>query len=359
MKVSKIPGLGDFGNYVDDVDFNQLTDEEWLEIGKLHINGLVTILRNVTMSKDQFYNRIPTLGPMKSNLRGYFIKKYGGKMYDATLFDPNNPNSDIDPSDRQLLIQKKHLLEPTEGGNYLTRVSGKLDQDGNALGVFSSGELKWHSNESSSLTFSPGVALLGGEHMTGSSTGFVQTVNLYESLSSSFKSELDEMVILHRYIPGRVNDRELTDLELQNTLRRGLCPVDGSEVPLVIQSPGGFKGLHYTVNTAAGIKGMSQKESDKVFKQLDQLLFTESNIFDHWYQQDNDLLLFDNSVTLHRRIGGHADRLAFRIQQDYSNLIDSPWIPYHQPEYINLYKKEIRDLVKILNLSDFKLPDEF
>ena len=39
MKISKIPGLGRFGIFIDDVDFNHLTDEEWLEIGK-HSNPL-------------------------------------------------------------------------------------------------------------------------------------------------------------------------------------------------------------------------------------------------------------------------------------------------------------------------------
>jgi alpha-ketoglutarate-dependent taurine dioxygenase len=69
MKISKIPGLGSFGHYVDDVDFNHLTAEEWLEIGKLHLQGLVTILRNVTISQDQYYSAIPKFGPVKSNIK--------------------------------------------------------------------------------------------------------------------------------------------------------------------------------------------------------------------------------------------------------------------------------------------------
>ena len=34
MKISKIPGLGRFGVFVDDVDFDHITDEEWMEIGR-------------------------------------------------------------------------------------------------------------------------------------------------------------------------------------------------------------------------------------------------------------------------------------------------------------------------------------
>ena len=49
MKISKIPGLGRFGIFVDDVDFATLTDEEWMEIGQLHLQNFVTIIRNCNL----------------------------------------------------------------------------------------------------------------------------------------------------------------------------------------------------------------------------------------------------------------------------------------------------------------------
>ena len=51
MKISKIPGLGRFGVFIDDIDFKNLTEEEWMEIGKLHLSSLVLqnlISRNIT-----------------------------------------------------------------------------------------------------------------------------------------------------------------------------------------------------------------------------------------------------------------------------------------------------------------------
>jgi alpha-ketoglutarate-dependent taurine dioxygenase len=194
LKVSEIPGLGSFGHYVDDVDFDNLSKEEWFEIGKLHLDGLVTILRNVNITRDQYVARIREFGPNKGtrNSRAHFKIKYG---------------EDFDPKDE--------------------------------------------------LTFAPEVALLGYKNMVGSTTGFVQSVDLYESFSESFRSELDEMVVIHEYIPGGINDREITDLNLGNVLRMEFCQFDGSEVPMVLTSPGGHKGLHYTTNTATGIKGMS------------------------------------------------------------------------------------------------------
>jgi alpha-ketoglutarate-dependent taurine dioxygenase len=353
MKISKIPGLGSFGHYIDDVDFNHITNEEWMEIGKLHLSGLVTILRNVTISKDQFLDRIRHFGPFKGNLRGYLNSKYGHD------FDAINPETyaDFTEQDRTYVEQKKYLLEETEGGNFLMRVTGKKDEQGHALGIFDSGELAWHSNESSLLTFTPGVALLGHAHMTDSSTGFVQTVDYYNSLTESFRSELDDMMLVHKYVPGSINPREIEDAGMRMNVQMGFVPVDGVTTPMVITSPGGHRGLHYTCNSKAGIEGMSDEESSRVFAEIDEHLFTEDYVYDHWYQQDNDLLLFDNSITLHRRLGGHPDRLAYRIQYDFSNLLDSPWYPYHQSEILEAYKKQTHELVHLLGIEkDFKLP---
>lgn len=35
MKISKIPGLGSYGVYIDDIDFAHISDEEWLEVAKV------------------------------------------------------------------------------------------------------------------------------------------------------------------------------------------------------------------------------------------------------------------------------------------------------------------------------------
>jgi hypothetical protein len=39
MKVSKIPGLGRFGIFIDDVDFEHMSDDQWMEIGRLHLEN--------------------------------------------------------------------------------------------------------------------------------------------------------------------------------------------------------------------------------------------------------------------------------------------------------------------------------
>ena len=43
MKISKIPGFGNYGQIVDGADFDHITDEEWIDIGKKHLKNFVTV----------------------------------------------------------------------------------------------------------------------------------------------------------------------------------------------------------------------------------------------------------------------------------------------------------------------------
>ena len=124
-----------------------------------------------------------------------------------------------------------------------------------------------------------------------------------------------------------------------------MCPVDNSRIPLVIKSPGGHKGLHFSVNTIYKIEGMSDEESDKLLKHIQNGLFVEKYIYDHWYQSDSDLCLFDNSITLHRRLGGITNRMCYRIQNDYNRIQPQPYVPYFQTEFSQKYIDRMKEMV--------------
>ena len=324
MKISRINKMGSFGVYIDDVDMNHMTDDEWAEIGKICIKELVVIFRNINISKIQYADWIPKWGPLKSDQRLNFHKKYG-PAYDS--FKPETWNI-LEEQDRIWIEYKPLTHEPTGDGRFLNRIYGRRDADGNSLGYFDHGDVYWHSNESSSLTFTPVVSLLGWDEMKGSATCFVQSVDVYEQASESFRSELDDMILIHKYIPGNIADLELTDEKFSLQARMAFCPVDGAKTPLICTAPNGRKGIRYTVNTCAEIEGMSDDDTQKVFNELDKLVFNKDHIFEHWYQQNNELCIFDQSVTLHKRLGGSEDRLAFRMQFDPSPLLDATWRPW-------------------------------
>lgn len=353
MKVSKIPGLGRFGIYIDDVDFATLTDEEWMEIGQLHLQNFVTIVRDCNLDWGKMPEWLMKFGDTRYGIRYNVLKKYPGKTWTQIVRLSLMDSPEIDSVDKIRLSSIARMLETSPEHKHVMRVTGKRDEQGNSLGMFAEGELLWHSNESGTLTFTPGVALLSGEGMVGSATGFLTTPDYYESVSNAFRSELDEMILLHRFTPGKINPG--LRMEQDEVMHGNMCPVDDTEIPIVMRSPGGIVGLHYSVNTVYSIKGMSKADSDLVFQEINKGLFVDDYTYDHWYSGNGDLCLFDNSITLHRRLGSTTNRLAYRVQHDYSNLQDGFWQPYLHEEYATKYKDDITDFVATAGIKDFKL----
>jgi hypothetical protein len=351
MKISKIPGLGRFGIFIDDLDFNNLTEEEWLEIGKLHLNSLVTIIRNVNISPRDYEIRMSKWGHSSSTAADRLNKKYNGTTIDELLTKNEINGIPVSNDDKKYVSTLSNIRAVEETGNPGTgmiKVTGKKTASGEPLGMFAEGELLWHSNESGNLLFAPAVSLLGQHGVVGSATGFLTTTDWYEEQSESFRSELDEMVIVHKFTPGRINPG--LRVEQDDIMYRNMCP-EPIELPLVIQSPIGIKGLHYSVNTINTVKGMSDTDSLAMFEQINKTLFVDKYIYDHWYQQDNDLCLFDNSITLHRRLGGITDRMCYRIQYDYGKIAKNNQ-PYLQEPYNLEYNSIRNDVNTILNITN-------
>ena len=355
MKISKIPGLGRFGIYVDGVDFTKISHSEWIEIGQLHMQSLVTIIRDCNLTWGKQTDFCLQWGDTRYGIRYLILKKYPTKTWTEVVQLSLKDDPSIDEIDRIRLKTIVNMQETSPEGKHVMRVTGKRDSNGNALGMFAEGELLWHSNESGTLTFTPGVALLGAENMIGSSTGFITTADYYENVSNAFRSELDEMILIHRFTPGRINPG--LRIEQDEVMHANMCPEDDVEIPIVMRSPGGIIGLHYSTNTIHGIKGMTKDESDSVFATIDKELFVDKYIYDHWYQSNNDFCLFDNSITLHRRLGDIKDRLCYRIQHDYSSLQDSFWQPYLHTPTAKKYEEEIKYYVDLAEIKNFKLPN--
>jgi len=178
--------------------------------------------------------------------------------------------------------------------------------------------------------------------MIGSSTGFLETASYYQDISESFRSELEDMIVIHRHKPGMLHVKDLK--EQDEMMRHNMHPEDETYLPMVIQSPGGVKGLHYSINTVDGIVGMSKAESDRLFERMNNELITEKYVWDHWYKHDTDWLFFDNSITVHRRLGEVPNRLAFRVQHAYDHIQIPDYNPYFQAEHAEIYDTKLAEL---------------
>lgn len=350
--ISKIPGFGDYGVYVDGLDLSQISHEEWMEYGQLHLKTLVTIFRDTQLDPiglrrlGQWWGNPPVVSFYR------YCKKYQIEV-DKSLPQPQAWQQAwqkivavADDEDRQSIDEAMAILIMPN----MQRVTGRRHPDGRRAGAFAEGELLWHSNESGQIVNNPGVMLLSQENVVGTSTGFCITANWYQQQSEAFRSELDELVMCHDFVPGRMNPG-LNDV--QDAMMKTNFAPEPDELPLVITSPGGIRGLHFPIHTIVGIRGMSQSQADRLIKHITDDLIREPHIYDHWYQKESgDLLCFDNSITLHRRLGGVANRLAVRTATSLHNLLSHQWQPYDQPEFSQRYRERILDMRNVLNLVD-------
>jgi hypothetical protein len=329
IHITNIPNLDGYGVFVDNLDFKNLSRKEWIDLGKLHMNKLVMIIRSTGIKKEYFHNIMKIWGKDRQNYAASLFAKYpwaNGRI-EFILASP-----DVTNEEKEIVKEYSRI-----GGNNVQN-GNVLRVTGDGTGLFSHGELLWHSNESGDIAFTPGVALLGDRGMCNSATGFMVTTPYYYGVSDSFRSELDELVLIHNFQDGKIN------VEGENNLLyKNMCPEPNTEIPLVMQSPAGIKGLHFPYNTVTGIKGMSNSEAEKVLAEIRKGL--QQYTYDYWWENDDDLLIFDNSIVQHRRLGDTSNRLCHRYQFDYTYLqyavTKKPYVPYFKEPYISRYKKKM------------------
>jgi len=327
MRIKKLDGFGSYGSVVEDVDLNNITREDWYEIKKSHFNSLLTIIKPFSKIDYEKYH--------------FLIHDIGSTQYSASSFKTIMKNNSLEEVEKTAEIVNNFTVDNRFSS--LQRVTALKDSNNMPLGGFGDGELYWHSNNSGTIDFTPGVALMGYQDMKGSATGFLQTANYFENISESFKSELMDMIVVHNYKESSINPTPIPEQEL--IYKMAFCPKEDSRVPLVIKSPSGIVGLHLATNTFDYIEGMSKEESIKLLKKIKSELFVEEYIYDYWWENDQNILLFDNSITLHRRLlkkDSCESRIAYRIPFRYESLCEY-YEPYFQKEFNDL-KKSMDDV---------------
>ena len=324
--------MGEFGVFVDDLDWKNTTRDEWLELGKLHLEKLVMIIRKSGLkNKKVFYRVLKKWGEHRQNYAAIVFSKY---PWAEGQVEKLLSSSEVSQEDKEYIKEFKRIGGHNRQEGNILRVTGKKI-NGYRTGLFAHGELLWHSNECGDLAFTPGVALLGQHGMTKSATGFMVTTPYYYSVSDSIRSELDEMVLTHNFVEGKINANGENNIVYKN-----MCPFPNTEIPMVIQSPAGIKGVHYSFNTVTG------SNNDRLLAEVRKGL--EKYTYDYWWENDDDLLIFDNTIVQHRRLGDTTDRLCLRYQFDYTYLQDDLYQPYLQEPYITRYTERVQKFHKLL-----------
>ncbi|ADO98628.1 taurine catabolism dioxygenase [Eurybiavirus PHM1] len=352
IRITNIPNLEGYGVFVDDIDFKNLTRTEWMDLGKLSMQKLVMIIRSTGLDSRSFHQVIKKWGKDRQNYAATLFARY---PWANGQIDHIIASTEVPDEEKDIIREFQRVGGCNQKTGNTLRVSGKKI-NGQRIGMFADGELLWHSNESGDIAFTPAVALLGAENMTNSATGFMVTTPYYYSVSDSFRSELDEMILIHNFVPGRINPG-LNDPQ-DNLMYKNMCPDPDTEIPLVIKSPAGIKGLHYSFNTVTGIKGMSNLEAKKVLAEIRKGL--DPYTYDYWWENNDDLLIFDNSIVQHRRLGDTTNRLCHRYQFDYTYLqykvTKQNYIPYSQEPYRSRYVMKMNIIGSMLKHEGKSFP---
>ena len=352
IRITNIPNLEGYGVFVDDIDFKNLTRTEWMDLGKLSMQKLVMIIRSTGLDSRSFHQVIKKWGKDRQNYAATLFARY---PWANGQIDHIIASTEVPDEEKDIIREFQRVGGCNQKTGNTLRVSGKKI-NGQRIGMFADGELLWHSNESGDIAYTPAVALLGAENMTNSATGFMVTTPYYYNVSDSFRSELDEMILIHNFVPGRINPG-LNDPQ-DNLMYKNMCPDPDTEIPLVIESPAGIKGLHYSFNTVTGIKGMSNLEAKKVLAEIRKGL--DPYTYDYWWENDDDLLIFDNSIVQHRRLGDTTNRLCHRYQFDYTYLqykvTKQNYIPYSQEPYRSRYVMKMNIIGSMLKHEGKSFP---
>ena len=331
-RITDIPNLDGYGVFVDGIDFKQLTKGEWKELGKLYMNKLVMIIRKSGLKNKKVFHKV--LSKWGEHRQNYAAITFGKFPWAKGNIHEILASPDVPDDEKEYIKEYKRIGGLTRKEGNILRVTGKKI-NGYRTGLFDHGELLWHSNECGDLAFTPGVALLGQRGMTNSATGFMVTTPYYYSVSDSIRSELDEMVLTHNFVEGKINANGENSIVYKN-----MCPFPNTEIPMVIQSPAGIKGLHYSFNTVTG------SNNDRLLAEVRKGL--EKYTYDYWWENDDDLLIFDNTIVQHRRLGDTTDRLCLRYQFDYTYLHEGLYQPYLQEPYITRYTERVQKFHKLL-----------
>ena len=265
MAITLYPVKPDFMAEIGDVDLSvPLSDEDRAAIKAAFFKYSVLVFPDQELTSAQHIAFAEVFGPMEQNINTYAdeVKKY---RIDTRIADVSN------------LGDENEILAV----NSRKRMSGLANR-------------LWHTDSIfrrlpalTSLLYGRSIAPVGGR------TEFADMRAAYDALPSATKSKIEKMIVEHSIFHSRA---KLGFTDFTERERTSLPPAKQVLVRTIPET--GRRNL-YLASHAMRVIGMSDEESEKLFKELTDHATQPQFVLSHRWRV-NDLVMWDNRCTMHR-----------------------------------------------------------
>jgi alpha-ketoglutarate-dependent 2,4-dichlorophenoxyacetate dioxygenase len=265
MAITLYPVKPDFMAEIGDVDLSMpLSDEDRAAIKAAFFKYSVLVFPEQELTSAQHIAFAEVFGPMEQNINTNAdeVKKY---RIDTRIADVSN------------LGDENEIL----AANSRKRMSGLANRLWHTDSIFR------HLPALTSLLYGRSIAPVGGR------TEFADTRAAYDALPSATQSKIEKMIVEHSIFHSRA---KLGFTDFTEKERASLPPAKQVLVRTIPET--GRRNL-YLASHAMRVIGMSDEESEKLFKELTEHATQPQFVLSHRWRV-NDLVMWDNRCTMHR-----------------------------------------------------------
>lgn len=267
-------------------DFDASDPIQWAELGHIYAKNAIVFL-DVNISTRQLYDIMISWGqPSRALMHNYVIdKKLKGRHWRDIFLNLGYITKEVMEQDRTM-------------SDAVSVITYRTDEKNRPKGMFTVGELGWHSDQIGMEDAPRVIGLQSVSDSANSQTQFLCTHDAYESMSSSLQSMIKELICKHRWREGLMAPG--VDYLQSQILRLNMCPVDGLETPLYSELVSGIPGIHLPTHTFDGFVGMSEQESQKLYKEICTAIYDPRWAYTQDWK-DGQIVFMDQEITLHKR----------------------------------------------------------
>ena len=273
--------FNDWTPVVDSIDVRNLTDENIQELGRLIATKCMILIRDQNLT----------------------------------------PQEEVDFGSRFGVLENKKIVSARNSkavclpgmGGLISRVTGKLNEDGMPGIHGGRSALDWHCNRAWDPKRDPIVYLYSVEGSEGSITSWSNYVKAYEELPEDWKTKLSTLKVKAAQTYSKYSE--------MGTYFGTPDKPSNWQVPIISKNPAGQTAIFFPWNQMDGIADVSPEEDKEITEWLKDYLLQDKFIYHHHWK-DGDVIMADQWSGMHKR--WEFDRMDIRVLHrmalDYNNI---------------------------------------